>query len=257
MTCEHTSTIDDDRQGDVVCLDCGLVLDKIYRYESFSSLCSPLTEEYSSLNKDSCNKSPLNIQKNKYLNEDTALLITLCDRLHLNDKIRSSILDEWKKIKDWLLSSKKKYETDFKALVVMAIYEGLIKEKVPRPISHLCQDVGIQPKSVWIWIKLYKEDARKISSYKPGVFNTVDMLEYFLQPLNLNFKELQAVKKKVIFHQNCTSFAPRTLAGACVYVFLKETTIKNISMKDIANILGISVMSLYRCYKRIGNNNNR
>ena len=57
-------------------------------------------------------------------------------------------------------------------------------------------------------------------------------------------------------YQYCTSFAPKTLAGACAYAFLKETTTKNISVKDIANILGISVMSLYRCHKKIGRNIN-
>ena len=41
----------------------------------------------------------------------------------------------------------------------MALYQGLIKEKIPGPISHLCQEVGINLKMVWRWIKLYRQDS--------------------------------------------------------------------------------------------------
>ena len=186
MICDHSSVVDDVRQGDVICLDCGLVLDKIYQNES-ANLSSPLIEEYSFIDNENYINNGKHVikKKNKCLSEETVLLITLFDRLHLNDKIKNTILEEWKKIKDWLVKSKKKYKANSKALIVMAIYEGLIKEKVPRPISHLCQDIGVQPKSVWLWIKLYKEDAKKGLSYKQSVFNTVDMLEYFLQSLSL------------------------------------------------------------------------
>ena len=76
------------------------------------------------------------------------------------------------------------------------------------------------------------------------------MLEYFLQPLHLNFQELQSVKQKVKENENC-SYAPKTLAAACAYVFLKETRSTTISVKNTANTLGVSVMSLYRCYKKL------
>ena len=76
------------------------------------------------------------------------------------------------------------------------------------------------------------------------------MVEYFLQPLHLNFQELESIKQKVNQHENC-SYAPKTLAAACAYMFLKETRSASLSIKDIANILGVSVMSLYRCYKKI------
>ena len=102
--CEHTSTIDDIRQGDVVCLDCGLVLDKIYQHEPLKP-CSFSIEEYLlTVNENRVNDKKLTIKKkNKCLNEETALLVTLFDKLHLNNKIKDTILEEWKKIKDWLL----------------------------------------------------------------------------------------------------------------------------------------------------------
>ena len=63
-------------------------------------------------------------------------------------------------------------------------------------------------------------------------------------------KRTQFEKQKVKEHKNY-SYAPKTLAAACAYVFLKETRSTPISVKNIANILSVSVMSLYRCYKKI------
>ena len=48
-----------------------------------------------------------------------------------------------------------------------------------------------------------------------------------------------------------SSFAPRTLLAACAYAFLKETTALYPSIKNRARVLGVSVMSLYRCLKSL------
>ena len=172
------------------------------------------------------------------------------DKLHLNENTRNLISQLWKKIKRWRFEKKKKHKLNLEGLVVMAVYEGLIEEKIPRPMSHLCQDAGVKPKTVWRLIKLYKQDNSSSIEISPKVFKTSNMLEYFLQPLHLNFLELQSVKQKVKNHENC-SYAPKTLAAACAYAFLKETRSTPISVKNTANILGVSVMSLYRCYKKL------
>ena len=41
----------------------------------------------------------------------------------------------------------------------MTLYQGLIKEKIPCTIGHLCQEFGINPKLVWRVIKLYRQDS--------------------------------------------------------------------------------------------------
>ena len=246
--CEHRLQIEDVRQGDVVCGDCGLVLDKIYSFEPIkANFCS---EQYLQ-NKENINKQQTNtINKHdfNYLGDD--LLFTLFDKLHLNENTRNSILQLWKRIKRWRFERRKKHKLNLEGLIVMTVYEGLIKEKIPRPMSHLCQDVGIKPKTVWRLIKLYKQDNLSFSKNSPKVFKTTNMLEYFLQPLHLNYFELQSVKQKVKDHENC-SYAPKTLAAACAYAFLKERQSSPISVKITANILGVSVMSLYRCYKKL------
>ena len=244
--CEHRLQIEDVRQGDLVCGDCGLVLDKIYSFEPIKTkFCS---EKYTQ-NEENINEQKTNTKNRHSLTGDD-LLITLIDKLHLNENTRNLIFQIWEKIKRWHFERKKKHKINLEGLVVMAVYEVLIEQKIPRPMSHLCQDAGVKPKTVWRWIKLYKQDNSSSCGISPKVFKTTNMLEYFLQPLHLNFQELQFVKQKVKEHENC-SYAPKTLAAACAYVFLKETRSSTVSVKNTANTLGVSVMSLYRCYKKL------
>ena len=133
----------------------------------------------------------------------------------------------------------------------MAIYHTLVDLDIPRPMSHLCQDAGIVPKYVWYWIKLYhktrtKED--KVSILKPS-----SMIEYFLTPLNLTFKELTEVKKLVEKNDNL-SYAPKTLLASCAYMFLRNNNKQNHSVKKLAQTLGVSVMSVYRCIAALKKN---
>ena len=79
-------------------------------------------------------------------------------------------------------------------LVVMALYQGLIKEKIPRPISHLCQEFGINPKIVRRWIKLYRQDLTE-SNKSDNYMKAKDMKEYFLQPLQLNYQEMTSIEQ--------------------------------------------------------------
>ena len=99
----------------------------------------------------------------------------------------------------------------------MTLYQGLIKEKIPRPISHLCQEFGINPKMVWRWIKLYGQDSiDKIRT--ENSIKAKDMAEYFLQPLQLTYQEMTTIEEKLDKNEN-SSFAPRTLLAACAYAF--------------------------------------
>ena len=75
----------------------------------------------------------------------------------------------------------------------MTLYQGLITEKIPCLISHLCQEVGINPKMVWRWIKLYRQDLTDTIRTENSI-KAKDMREYFLQPLQLNYQEMTAIE---------------------------------------------------------------
>ena len=245
--CNHNSQIEDFKTGDIVCTDCGLVMDQIYCYELYNS-----NQNVLNANKINNNFFSYGEKQKEYLSEEKDFLINLCDKLHLNESIKTTIFQYWEKVKMWLRQNRPRIKINPKGLIVMTLYEGLIKEKTPRPMSHLCQDAGVEPKIVWRWIKLYKQNNYKLKAERQNaeLFKTTEMIEYFLQPLKLNFQEIEAVKKKVKVYEHF-SFAPKTIAAACAYAFLKETRTSFPSVKNTASILGISVMSLYRCYKKI------
>ena len=131
----------------------------------------------------------------------------------------------------------------------MAIYQTLIKLDIPRPMSHICQDAGIVPKYVWYWIKLYHKNQNK----KHKILKPTNMSEYFLKPLNLSYKDINEIN--ILVEKNdFLTYAPKTILASCAYMFLRKNNEQIISVKNLAKLLGVSVMSVYRCIKAIKNN---
>ena len=236
--CNHQYPIEDTRQGDVVCTECGLVIDKIYCESNLETKWEKIenfNEEFE--------------QNNEHLQKEKNILKNLCNKLHLNNDVTNTIFNLWSEIAAWHYRKNGKIKINAKGLIAMVLYQSLIKEKIPRPISHLCQEIGINPKMVWRWIKLYRQDLTDTIRAENSI-KAKDMAEYFLQPLQLNYQEMTTIKEKLNKNEN-SSFAPRTLLAACAYAFLKETRALYPSVKNTARILGVSVMSLYRCLKSL------
>ena len=193
-------------------------------------------------------------KKHNNLETETIELDNLCNKLHLYSVAKTQIFNRWEIIRKWFFYKKIKdrKKPEFKkGLIVMAIYHTLIELDIPRPMSHLCQDAGIAPKYVWYWIKLYhktREDEHKVSILKPS-----SMSEYFLKPLNLSYKELKEIKKLVEINDVLT-YAPKTILVACAYMFLRKQNKQSPSIKKLAKLLGVSVMSVYRCVAALKNN---
>ena len=247
--------MNDDREGNVVCTDCGLVIEPIYQnfivnYDKNNVL------QHTNYNKNmeivttflEAPKIPHNFKN------ETSELDILCNKLQLYSVTKTQVFNRWELIKKWFLDKKMKDRKNLsyrKGLIVMAIYNTLIDLDIPRPMSHLCQDAGILPKYVWYWIKLYHKTQtkdNKISILKPS-----SMSEYFLKPLNLTFKELTEVKK-LVEKNDVLTYAPKTLLASCAYMFLRSKNKQNLSVKKLAKLLGISVMSVYRCIAALKNN---
>ena len=136
--CIHQYIIEDTRQGDVVCTECGLVIDKIYcepNLETKWEKIKNFNEEFE--------------QNSEHLKKEKNILKNLCNRLHLNNDVTNTIFNLWSEIAAWHYQKNGKFKINPKGLIAMALYQSLIEEKIPRPISHLCQEIGISPKTVW------------------------------------------------------------------------------------------------------------
>ena len=242
--CKHEKQVDDDREGNVVCTDCGLVFEPIYKN---------LIVNYDKNNVFHHGNKEIATSKLEFpelhsnLENETKELDILCNKLQLYSVTKTQVFEKWELIKKWFLDQKIKFrkKPSYKTgLIVMPIYQTLIDLDIPRPISHLCQDSGIVPKYVWYWIKLYHK-TRTVED-KVSILNPSSMSEYFLKPLNLTFKELEEIKK-IVEENEVLTYAPKTVLASCAYVFLRNKTKQKYSIKKIANLLGVSVMSVYRC----------
>ena len=125
-------------------------------------------------------------QNSKHLRKEKNTLKNLCHKLHLNDDVTNVILNLWAEIVAWHYRKNGKIKIAPEGLVVMTLYQGLIKEKIPRLISHLCQEVGINPKIVWHWIKLYRQDLTG-TNRSDNYMKAKDIKEYFFTAAKVKF----------------------------------------------------------------------
>ena len=248
--CSHKNQVDDEREGNVVCTDCGLILGPVYqnfivKNDKNNNTQTSNKEEQIITTLLEVSNSPNNLEG------ETIELDILCNKLQLYSATKNRVFQKWEIIKKWFLDNKlkdRKILNFKKGLIIMAVYQTLIDLDMPRPMSHLCQDAGIAPKYVWYWIKLYyktHDQEHKISILKPS-----SMSEYFLKPLNLSYKEIQEINK-IIEENEILSYAPKTLLAASAYMFLRKNGKQCFSVKNLATTLGVSVMSVYRCLKAL------
>ena len=240
--CDHAIQVDDVREGNVVCTGCGLVLAPIYL--------NPQNKK----EKQTVSTSLISPKLHNNLKNETIELDTLCNKLQLYSVTKTQVLEEWEKIKKWFYDQKMKDRKNphFKrGLIVMAIYQTLIELNIPRPMSHLCQDAGVAPKYVWYWIKLYNKN--KTNEHKETILKPSSMSEYFLKPLNLSYKNIKEINE-LVEKNDILSYAPKTILASCAYMFLRKNNKQNLSVKKLAKILGVSVMSVYRCVAALKNN---
>ena len=254
--CPHHNQVDDEREGNVVCTDCGLIIEPIYQ-DSIVNYDKKHLYQHLNIDKKIVT-SPIETLKIHYnLDNETKELNILCNKLQLYSITKTQVLERWELIKKWFVEHKMKDRKKLsyrKGLIVMPIYFTLINLDIPRPMSHLCQDAGIIPKYVWYWIKLYhknQEEQEKILILKPS-----SMSEYFLKPLNLTFKDVEEIKK-IVDENEVLTYAPKTLLVSCAYIFLRNKNKQSYSIKKLANFLGVSVMSVYRCVAVLKNNEQR
>lgn len=251
--CKHEHPVDDEREGNLVCTDCGLILGPIY--QNFIVKNDKNNGTHRNNKKEQIITTLLEASSlPNNLEGETIELEVLCNKLQLYSVTKSQVFQKWELIKKWFLDNKLKDRKNphfKKGLIVMVIYQTLIELDIPRPMSHLCQDAGIVPKYVWYWIKLYhrtKDQKHKVTILKPS-----SMSEYFFKPLNLSYKEIQEINK-LVEDNDILSYAPKTLLAACAYTFLRKNNKQSFSVKNLANLLGVSVMSVYRCIKALKNN---
>jgi len=118
--CSHLNEIVDDVRGEIVCMDCGLVL------------CEKLFKHFSQINKYVCKENEKEKEKENDVNE-------ILEKLNLPNCFTNSILDNYKTNRN----AKKKEFTSF------AIYNTLNKEGFPVSIKEISAVSGYTDSEIY------------------------------------------------------------------------------------------------------------
>ena len=236
-TCEHINVVDDDVSGDHICADCGLVLDRVYKFQHL--------EKMEEIKSPPPPWSANDIAKNMFYNDIIDRMFAKCHVV--NEHVRKNV----KRDVDSMMKRHKKICVE--SLVLACIYVNLIKQEVPRPIGDLCSETNIREKNVWHYVE------KSGSFYRPHL-----MTECFLKPLNLSFKEVKEINRMVKLAETKCVFSPKTLIASCAYLYLRnnhrlltcnQSTDRSrrfhLTINRFSKIINVSHMALQKCMNKI------
>ena len=243
-TCEHINVVDDDVSGDQVCTDCGLVLDRIYKFHHFK-----IMEEIKSPPSPPAPPSPTTVKDTAKIVFYNDIIDRMIGKCHVdNNFIRKNVK------RDVNSMMKKHKKICAESLVLACIYVNLIKQGVPRPIGELCNLTNTQEKNVWHYVE------KGECFYRPHL-----MTECFLKPLKLSFKEMREIISLVKLAEAKCVFSPKTLIASCAYLYLRNNTNSlhfcnrlagqkgrfTLTINRFCKIINVSHMALQKCINKI------
>lgn len=213
-SCSHTSEIIDQREGIIVCTECGLVLDFVY------------------INKNENNYN----EYDNLTNDVKSYIYEIIERLNLPQLIFSYVI---KKIEEKKNKNKICY-----TFIASCIYNTLYELKIPFSINDICAVTGINSS------KIYKEKKDKNENDNNSriiIIETDDILERACSKLNLKYEYYTLIKESIDKSNN--GFNPSTVISAYILIFCRENNIKK-TLKEISQVTGVSCMSILRYIKK-------
>lgn len=184
--CSHINTVIDEREGSVVCTECGLVLEdkyfKVYNYHL----------------------SPIEKDQNVSIKNEVSELLA---KLELPDVFTKLIVE---KFENELTEKKNK-----KGLLAFVVYKTLNDNNIPVSIKDISSISGLSD------IDIYDmQDSNESVIVQPS-----DLLEKYCGYLGFDFKVYSLIKKDLPI-QNISGHNPLTIIAATIYKYCKKNSIK-------------------------------
>lgn len=210
MACEHSSYVEDDREGTIVCTLCCRVLDQLYLHDKYSL------------------EIPSLVTPNANIQDICA-----------NFNIPYSIEQDCYKIYTEITASKlKRFPKN--VLVAYCIYQALMNHEVARSPQEILCMTGVELSRIFEVEKLLTNT--DISDHP----TSVTYVERFGQQCGLSFSEIQRVAKNcTLADETCENYAPQTIAATLISCYCKLRK-KSVTVKTISKICLVSASSMYR-----------
>jgi len=219
--CPHSKTIDDDREGQCVCIQCGLVLESIFQAPKNEDL--PLYDHQQNI-------------INSFLRDVGA-----------HAEIPLSILQYaesyFQEIKN-SLREKKKFKD--KELASYALYETLHRHKIPRPLPEITYFCDINP------TKLFAIETALNIRGEDEPSHPIDYSDRLCNLLGLSFCDSKFIKG-IVFNTHLLSLGsrrPQSVVALVVYLYCQQNEI-NMSLIHICEICSVSSTNIYKLARNL------
>ena len=229
LKCNHLNILDDNGEGNTVCITCGLVLEPIYSYNQ--TYITTNTEDEKYITKDGSNK-----EKEKLLvqrKNEIELIKTLQELWHFPPHVITQTINLFLKI------AKNKKQLHKKTHFAFAFYKSLFDNKCSHSINEICYLFGISSIKTFSKIAFHEE-----IEFPP---NISDFLDRFCSYLEFNFKQRQKIfniLQKIKFPPN---IKPETICALIILHYHKKEKTKW-NAKEIAHRCEITYQTLQKNY---------
>lgn len=224
--CLHNQTVDDEREGNSICISCGLVLQPIFLETSWE------TEKRQSMHFD----QDLKGRSREFFFRDLGANAHICESITHDaglyyDKIKNNLKDHKPKFNDNVLAA-------------YALYETLSKHKVSRSVQEIEYLTGSKPGKMFA-----VESALNLTETLNCPLHFVSR---FCSMLQLSFIDETIIRNIV---KNATKLKLSNMRSQCtvaviIQLFCKEKRYK-ITLKKICEICGVSPTNIHTLIRKM------
>lgn len=224
--CTHQRKIDDEHTADEICIDCGLVLGRIFTSTS----------------------SPHEVLKKAIDGEIYKFIEDVCHNGCYSLNIIDFAFKKFKKLKEKLKNIKKKINN--RTLAAFAIYEVMEKLEIPRTFEEIGAITGIPVRKIWDVSSLSIKTSTKEENANQKPSDPIDYVERYCTILNIDYWERKIIRNIVGNMFGFGSYKPSSLVAAVIRLYCIEKG-KKLPLKTIADVCGICPANVHRIMRQL------
>jgi transcription initiation factor TFIIIB Brf1 subunit/transcription initiation factor TFIIB len=217
--CKHQQTLDDDREGHSVCIQCGLVLEPIYQESE------PFRGQ---------------LMRTSAVEGDAAIFLRdIGSHAEISGCIISRSLSYFEKIQQQLENHKPKFK--WRELAGYALYEVLSREGASRTKREIGYFTGCPP------AKLF--DIESALSLEDTLENASDYVARFCIELEMSYAEASQIRAHLTSKHFFDGITAQCGAAAAIYWYCRDNK-KNMTLKRICQICDVSPANISKFVKK-------
>lgn len=214
MSCDHLDYMEDEKEGTIVCIKCGLVLDQLYLHSSYNSC----------------------FYNNSY---EVQAIQDICANFHIPKTIEQKCIEVYENV-----HSTVKKQFPKAVIVAFCVYHALMEHDVPRSPQEILCMTGIELPRIF-------DVEKEITNYCRSDTTSVTYVERFGFHCGLSFNDIQCIKNYCLLADSiCENYAPQTIAAALISYYCKLHK-KNITVQKVAKTCLVSASSMYRITQKL------